>query len=467
MNQQNLQQFVDGIWDKSIVPTLIDYIKIPNKSPVFDPKWAAHGYMDQAVELMSNWCHEQAMSGMQLEVVRLENRTPLIFIEIPGTQDATVLLYGHLDKQPEMVGWHEELGPWKPVLKGDRLYGRGSGDDGYAIFSACSAILALQKQNIPHPRCVILIEACEESGSYDLPFYIDHLKDRLGTPDLVICLDSWCANYDQLWCTTSLRGLVNGELTIEVLTQGVHSGSVGGVVPSATLVLRQLLARLEDEETGRILPQALHVDIPEDRRQQARVAAEMLKDKFAALFPLKKNLRLLNNDLSEIILNRTWRAALTVTGAEGFPALENAGNVMLPYLKLMLSLRIPPTCDATQAAKVIKQLLETDPPFNAKVEFNYHASGTGWNSPALDKKLAQSIEQASQTYFNKPAAFIGEGGTIPFMGMLGEKFPQAQFVITGVLGPESNAHGPNEFLHIPTAKKVTCCVAQILAEMKK
>src|SRR3990167_4200612 len=216
MNQQENIKYIDQLWDSSIIPTLMEYIKIPNKSPHFDANWHSHGYMDQAVTLIANWCHAHAVTNMKLEIIRLEERTPVIFIEIPGNSDDTILLYGHLDKQPEMKGWDADLHPWKPVLRGDRLYGRGAADDGYAAFASLAAILALHEQKIPHARCVILIEACEESGSTDLPFYVEALKDRIGQPSLVICLDSGCSNYEQLWLTTSLRGLLNGVLTIQV-----------------------------------------------------------------------------------------------------------------------------------------------------------------------------------------------------------------------------------------------------------
>lgn len=467
MNQQQLQNFVNSNWEQSIVPTLVEYIKIPNKSPQFDPKWQEHGYMQQAVELMKQWCLDHPVAGMQLEVIQAENRTPLIYIDIPGTEEGTILLYGHLDKQPEMTGWDADLGPWKPVLKNDRLYGRGGADDGYAIFAALTAIRALHDQNISHPRCVIIIEACEESGSDDLPYYIDQLQDRLGKPELIICLDSGCGNYQQLWCTTSLRGLVTGEINIEVLTAGVHSGNGGGIVPTTTLVLRQLLTRIEDEHTGEILPQQLKVAIPAQRLQQATVAADALKNQVYSEFPWKVSTKPLANNLEELILNRTWRAALSITGAEGLPALENAGNVLLPKLTVKFALRIPPTCNIETAGACVKTLLEENPPFDAQVKVTIDGTGQGWNAPDTNPELAMLIDTASQNYFGKPCAYMGEGGSIPFMGMLGEKFPQAQFLITGVLGPHSNAHGPNEFLHIPTGKGVTCCVAEVIGKFKK
>lgn len=467
MDSARLDRFVAGKWDDEIVPQLVDYIRIPNKSPMFDRDWVANGYMDQAVTLMESWAKAQPIPGMQLEVVRLEGRTPLIYIEIPAsgaeTGADTVLLYGHLDKQPEMTGWDEDLGPWIPVLKGDKLYGRGGADDGYAIFGSLAAVMALQEQGLPHARCVVLIEACEESGSYDLPAYVDHLADRIGKPSLVVCLDSGCGNYEQLWCTTSLRGLAGGNFTVKVLSEGVHSGDASGVVPSSFRILRDLLSRIEDSATGKILVDGLYADIPAERLEQAKQAAQVLGNDVYEKFPFLPGMTPMSDDLSELVLNRTWRPALSVTGVDGIPPLASAGNVLRPYTSVKLSLRLPPTLDGKQAGDLLQDILLRDPPYGADVSLDLEKASSGWNAPAQSPWLTQAIEASSQAAFGKPAMYMGEGGSIPFMGMLGEKFPGAQFMITGVLGPHSNAHGPNEFLHIPMGKKVTSCVAHVIA----
>jgi len=464
MDASKTDRFVADAWDGDIVPQLVEYIRIPNKSPMFDAQWRENGYMADAVKLLAGWARQQPIAGMSVEVVELEGRTPLIYIEVPGEGDDTVLLYGHLDKQPEMTGWADDLGPWTPVLQGDKLYGRGGADDGYALFGSLTAIRALKEQGLPHARCVILIEACEESGSYDLPYYVDHLADRIGKPSLVVCLDSGCANYDQLWCTTSLRGLAGGNLKVSVLGEGVHSGDASGVVPSSFRLLRQLLSRLEDEATGRILVDDLYVEIPGQRIDQARRAAEVLGSEVWDKFPFLPGMTPMNPELHELVLNRTWRPALSVTGVDGMPPLGGAGNVLRPHTAIKLSLRLPPTLEPKRAGEVLKRVLEANPPNGARVEVELEKASTGWNAPALAPWLEHAIDHASREFFGAPAMYMGEGGTIPFMGMLGEKFPGAQFMITGVLGPHSNAHGPNEFLHIPTGKRVTSAVARVIAE---
>jgi acetylornithine deacetylase/succinyl-diaminopimelate desuccinylase-like protein len=463
MDTASCQRFVEGLWEDSILPALIDYIRIPNKSPHFDPRWQEHGYMDEAVRLIADWYRNNGPSGLTIDVVRIEGRTPLLYMEVPGSGDDSVLLYGHLDKQPEMTGWADGLGPWTPVRKGDRLYGRGGADDGYAAFASLTAIRALQEQGIPHARCVILIEACEESGSYDLPYYIDQLADRIGNPSLVICLDSGCGNYDQLWCTTSLRGLASGTLRVDVLSEGVHSGDASGIVPSSFRIVRQLLSRLEDERTGRILPAEFHAEIPAERREQAQTAARVLGDAVHGKFPFMPGMQPMGENGADRVLNRTWRPALSITGAAGLPAIADAGNVLRPGTAVKVSLRLPPGVDGGQATAALKALLERDPPYGAKVSFTPDQAATGWNAPLLSPWLGKTIDAASQAFFGRGAVYMGEGGTIPFMAMLGDKFPQAQFMITGVLGPQSNAHGPNEFLHIPTGKRLTAAVAMVLA----
>ena len=460
------RKFVDQCWGDEVVPTLFEYIKIPNKSPSFDPDWAAHGFMEEAVALFESWARAKLsfLPGASLEVVRLPERTPVIVIDVPGEGTDTVLLYGHLDKQPEMVGWADGYGPWIPRLEGDKLYGRGGADDGYAMFGALSALMVLREQAVPHARCVVLIEACEESGSYDLPYYVDHLAQRIGSPSLVVCLDSGCGNYDQLWLTTSLRGLVSGELKVRVLTEGVHSGYASGVVPSSFRILRQLLSRLEDEETGAVRPSELYAQIPAERVAQARRAAAALGDKVFTEYPFAPGMSPASDDLTELVLNRTWRPQLAMTGIAGLPLPIDAGNVLLPFTEAKLSLRLPPTLDPDAANNSVRTLLGKDPPYGAQIEYQPGPSAAGWNAPDLLPWLEQSLARASEAAFGAPPAYIGEGGSIPFMAMLGEKFPHAQFVVTGVLGPHSNAHGPNEFLHIPTGKRVSLVIAQVLAD---
>ncbi|HUO93019.1 MAG TPA: M20 family metallopeptidase [Rhizomicrobium sp.] len=465
MDKARLTRFIDHLWDEAVVPTLVDYIRIPNKSPAFDPDWAAHGHMAKVVALFERWAREKiaAIPGASLEVVQLEKRTPLIFIELPGDSDDTVLLYGHLDKQPEMKGWAEGTGPWTPVIKDDKLFGRGGADDGYAMFASLSAILALAEQKTPRARAVILIEACEESGSYDLPFYVDHLARRIGDVSLVVCLDSGCGDYDRLWLTTSLRGVSGGVLSIRVLDEGVHSGSASGIVPSSFRILRQLLARLEDEKTGVLAPKDLYVTIPQQRVDQAKQAAQILGSHVFDEFPFAKGVEPVTRDLAELILNRTWKPQLAVTGMDGLPQPANAGNVMLPETIAKVSIRLPPTLPAKKVDGLLKELFEASPPYGAQVSFKPETAMTGWNAPQLAPWLETAVVNASRETFGSEPAYMGEGGSIPFMAMLGEKFPKTQFIVTGVLGPHSNAHGPNEFLHIPTGKRVTACIAMIMA----
>ncbi|WP_372528924.1 M20 family metallopeptidase [Piscinibacter sp.] len=471
-----LGEFAARTWDDEIVPALTDYIAIPAKSPMFDADWQTHGHIERVVRDAARWVESKQVAGLKLEIVRLEGRTPVIFFEVPATKAGstdTICLYGHLDKQPEFNGWRSDLGPWTPKYENGLLYGRGGADDGYAVYASLTAIMALDRQGIPRPRCVGLIESCEESGSYDLPAYVDLLKPRLGDVGLVVCLDSGAGNYDQLWLTTSLRGNVTGTLKVEILTEGVHSGDSSGVVPSSFRILRQVLDRLEDSKTGRLLPEQFHCAIPAERVEQARAAAQVLGDMVWKRFPWACGADggptlPVTTDPTQAVLNRTWRPTLSVTGVDGLPDLKNAGNVLRPYTAFKLSLRLPPLVDGNGAALALKTLLEDNAPYNAKVTFapdgRVGAHGaTGWNAPSIVPWLSDALNAASLAHFGAPCGHLGEGGTIPLMSLLQQSFPAAQMMVCGVLGPKSNAHGPNEFLHVPYGKKLTAAVAQVMA----
>jgi acetylornithine deacetylase/succinyl-diaminopimelate desuccinylase-like protein len=465
----SLTDRVDRFWDEHIVPTLIDYIRIPNKSPSFDPDWEANGHMEAVLQLALTWIEAHPLPGATVSVGRLPARTPLILIEIPGDLDGSILMYGHLDKQPEMEGWHEDKGPWIPVMEDGKLYGRGGADDGYALFASVCAVQTMIDEGISRPRIVIIIEFSEESGSPDLPYYVEHFKDRIGTPDLVVCLDSGAGDYDRLWSTTSLRGMLAGTLRVEVLRNGVHSGDASGIVPSSFRILRGLLDRIEDPRTGRILVDELHVEIPESRVAQADAVVASIGDAVSAKYPWLDGMTAMGTAPADQILARTWRPTLSYTGVDGIPAVRDGGNVLRPFTELKLSVRLPPTADAAKAGAALTQVLEADPPYGARVTANFgdgHGAA-GWNAPDLAPWLETALETASQRRFGTAALHMGEGGTIPFMAMLHEGFPDAQFLITGVLGPESNAHGPNEFLHIPYAKKLTACVVDVLEAFGK
>lgn len=445
------------------LPTMEDYIRIPNQSPAFDAEWATNGLLEQATDLIADWCRAHAPPGMGVDVMHLEGRTPLIHMQLPGTTEGPpVLLYGHLDKQPPMLPWAEGLDPHEPVLRDGRLYGRGGADDGYAAFAAVMALSALVEQGVPRPTCHVIIEASEESGSPDLPAYMAALAPDMGAPGLVVALDSGCGDYEHLWLTTSLRGIVLGTLKVDVLREGVHSGDASGIVPSSFRIARQLLDRLEDAATGEIRPEWLHVPVPPARVAQAQQAAEVLGDALWERFPWVDGTRPADRDLADHILARTWKPALSVTGADGLPPTGHAGNVLRTSTTLALSLRVPPGLDTIAAEPRLKALLEVDPPHGATVTYTPTHPGTGWAAPELASWLEEALEAAGQAHFGGPMLQMGEGGTIPFMSMLGEQYPEAQFLITGVLGPQSNAHGPNEFLHLRTAERLTCVVAEVL-----
>ena len=479
LNTTQALEHVSHAWDTDIVARLTDYVAIPAKSPMFDSAWDANGLLETVVRNTAQWIESQKVAGLSVEIIRLPGRTPVLFFEVASTRSAalattqTVLMYGHLDKQPEFSGWRKDLGPWTPKYEDGKLYGRGSADDGYAAYAAIAAIQALKSQGVGHPRIVGLIETCEESGSYDLMPYIDVLRPRLGEVGLVVCLDSGAGNYDQLWLTNSLRGMVSGVLKVEILTEGVHSGDASGLVPSSFRIMRQVLDRLEDSATGRLLPASFHCEVPSERLAQAQATADILGDEIYKRFPWahydcggSTQFALpTTTDPLQALLNRTWNPTLSVTGVEGMPELSNAGNVLRPYTAFKLSLRLPPLVEAAPAVAKLKALLEDNAPYQARVTFEKAAGATGWNAPTTAPWLESALDSASKAHFGASCGYIGQGGTIPLMNMLSLGFPKAQMMVCGVLGPKSNAHGPNEFLHVPYAKKLTAAVAQVIASL--
>lgn len=463
MNSGELQKYVENFWDKEIIPALTEYIKIPCKSPAFDPSWEESGHIEEALQLATNWIKKHKGVNWTIHVERAEGRTPLLLVEVPGEINGSILMYGHLDKQPEMEGWRDGLGPWNPVIEGQKLFGRGSADDGYALFASVAAVKALKEQGQKLPRIIMVVEFCEESGSEDLPYYMDACSDRIGEIDLVVCLDSGVGNYEQFWNTVSLRGMVAVTVRVDVLKQGVHSGYASGLVPSSFRIIRKLLSRIEDEETGQINLPELFTEIPAHRRKEAELMIQTLGGQDEP-FPYAGDMKPSTGDPVEGVLKRTWKPALSVIGVDGIPSVKDAGNVLRPYTSLKLSMRIPPLVDGKTAINAIKAVLEKEPPYDAGITIRSSETATGWNAPRNKPWLENAISEASNQFYRKPSMSIGEGGTIPFINLLGRKFPQAQFIVTGVLGPGSNAHGPDEFLHIPYVKKLTGSIAFILSK---
>ncbi len=459
----------------------MDYVRIPAKSPHFDAEWAKNGHIEAAIRQAEKWVAAQGVKGLALEIVRIEGRTPVLFFDIPATGglsgSRTVLFYGHLDKQPEMTGWRKGLGPWIPVYEDGKLYGRGGADDGYAVFAAISAVMALDAEGIARPRCVGLIETCEESGSYDLPAYLELLAPRMGEVELVVALDSGAGNYEQLWVTTSLRGLVNGTLEVKVIEEGVHSGDAGGVVPSSFRIARQILDRVDDSRTGVVKPAAFNCDIPAERVDQARQAAAILGESMWRRFPWASccddqgTASLLRGARDEGPRGTRARPHLA-RGARGHGrrrvAADGLGRQRAASAHHAQALASPAAARRrAEGGPGLPRAAREGPALSRASELSWRLRGHGLELAAR-RALAFGRARcpASEANFGKPAAYMGEGGTIPFMGMLGVKFPEAQMLVTGVLGPKSNAHGPNEFLHVPYAKKVTLATAMVIAAVR-
>ncbi len=462
-----MREFVERGWEDSALPNLCEFIKIPALSPAFDSNWAENGYLDETIDLFVDWISTLDAEGIAVSIHRIAGRSPVLLVEMEGSGSGEVLFYSHLDKQPEFTGWSEGKGPWIPVQEGEWLFGRGSVDDGYGGYAGILSVLALRDQGIPHPNCKFLIETCEESGSFDLPAYLEELKEQLGDPDLVIVLDSGLGDYQRLWITESLRGLIGGTLTVSVTKEGVHSGMASGVVPSSFRLIRQLLSRLEDENTGILHPEWLHVHLSDELRANAGEIVDVLGDAIVTDFPMLDGVKPQQNDLVDSLLAMNWQPTLSITGAAGLPVLAEAGNVLRTHTSLKVSVRIPPGVESEPASAALKELFEREPPLGAHVEYKEEAAANGFSAPPMPRPVAEAIDLASEKTFGKGSMPFYEGGTIPFLAMMQESYPSARFLVTGCAGPGNNAHGPDEKLHVPTVKHVTQCVAAALAALSE
>jgi acetylornithine deacetylase/succinyl-diaminopimelate desuccinylase-like protein len=466
VEQKTVHETVLSAWTNDVLPSLSGLVEIPALSPAFDSDWAKSGQLKAAIEHVRGWLESRSLPGATVEVVELEGRTPVLLLDVPATPGAedrgTVLLYGHLDKQPPVGGWSEGLDPWKPVLKDGRLYGRGAADDGYAGYAATTALEAIHAAGGAHARAVVILETGEESGSPDLPAYLEHLTDRLGAVSFVVCLDSGGNDYERIWLTTSLRGMVQVHVTVRVLDSSQHSGLASGIVPSSFRILRTLLDRIENSDSGELLLAELNVEIPENRLTETRASADVSPGAVKKTFPLVDGAQAVTEDNYELLLNNSWRPTLSVIGASGLPEPADAGNVLRDSTTLALSFRLPPTADSAAALAVVEKALTTDVPYGAKVELAGLENADGWNAPESAPWLATALEGVSDQIFGAPWRAVGLGGSIPFMALLGLKYPEAQFLVTGALGTDSNIHVPNEWLHLDQAQRITESVAHIL-----
>ena len=465
VDYEDLQsRIISGI-DNGVIPTLMEYIRVPSLSPLFDPNWETNGLMEQAQNILLSYVNSLQIKGYSQEILKEPGKPWMYFGEIQATNPGlgTIFIYGHMDKQPHFPNWIEGTNNSDPAIIDEKLYGRGGADDGYAIPSAALLIKTLQDSGIPHGRIVIIGESEEESGSPNLKYYIEKLKKKIGNPDLIICLDSGAGDYEHLWLTSTLRGLVSGDLTVKVLKNGMHSGAASGIVPSSFRIIRQLIERIEDSYTGKVLIQEMYQDITDLDYAKAESVAKVLGWSVFDTIEWNKFTSPVTTDITQAIINKTLKPTLSVIGADGFPSCSLAGNVLRPFTTLSLSIRLPPSVNATLAANKLFEILTSDPPYNATVEFNNMDAGNGFKAPELDQWMEDALNKASNKYFGFDFLYMGEGGSIPFMGMLNKMFPTAKFVVTGVCGPSSNTHSANEFLHIPYLKKLLPCLAALIA----
>lgn len=458
------KEFIHKAWSGETLDALKDFIRLPSKSAAFDADWEAHGLLLKAVQQAANWGSQRFPLGT-FDVLSRPGITPALFIDLPATGGHTgrpVFFYGHFDKQPETEGWSDGLSPWTPVIREGRLYGRGASDDGYSFYATLTAVQALEASQTPHPRIVGFFETDEESGSRDLDAYLSEIAPRCGNPCLLGILDLGVCDYDRLWLTRSLRGVVGFKLTVEVLEHPVHSGIASGIVPSSFAIIRELLDRLENPATGRVKLPEFHTSLSEENAKSIQHCAQIL-GKQITCFPYAGNTQPRTDDPAEAIRRNTWEPSLSILGADGLPPTSAASALLRSSTTLALSFRIPPHVDPQNALVAATRVVTENVPSNARITIRDAHAESGFEAPALAAWLEKAVDTASQSNFNNSFEYCFEGATIGTMKEFQRAFPNASFLNTGVLGAIENAHAPDESILLDYVERLTCALADIIA----
>ena len=467
-----MEQWLKKKIKSTLIPSISEFIKIPNQSRSFDSEWATNGLQEKACKFAMDFAEKQEIQNLTMTLIEEKDKTPAILAIIDPFKNnetditdisKTILMYGHIDKQPPLHGkWSKGLGPHTPVIKNNKLYGRGGSDDGYAWFTCILLAKTLQQNGIPHNRLVLFFETDEESGSRDLMHHLNKYKNQIGEPSLIICLDSGTTDYDHMCLTTTLRGLICFKLRVDVLTHGVHSGSASGIIPSSFRILRNVLDQFENSNTGELPPQ-FSVDIPQDKYGQAKLLTDLNQGNIDFKFPILEGVESMGYSGFQNYINRIWKPQLSITGIDGLPSISKAGNVLLPFTEVTCSLRLPPSKPAQQTKLDIQKFFDqVKIPHNAKLSCNILKTGSGFECPSYSPSFLEIINKSGLETFGNPVHFYGVGGSIPFLNDIKNVFPKSQFIITGVLGPNSNAHGPDEMLHLDYLEKLVLALAKIL-----
>ena len=474
MDPKGCVEFCTKAWSEggSALEGLKMFVRIPNLSPQYDEGYHTNGLIHKALHDVGDWIKSQGLKHVEITYFEEKGREPLLYVEIGSTAEKevpSILTYGHLDKMPHLdaEGWGEGLSATNPVVKGRKVYGRGTNDDGYNPFCVVTAVKYLEENNLPHPKVIMLLESGEESGDDEIQIYLKDLRSRIGDVGVIMVLDAEAQDYDTLWCCTSLRGVVMGVLDIQHLATPCHSGMATGMVPSTFRIARMLLSRIEDEQTGEIKLKEAHIEIPQNRIDSCNEIAKQLGERCVEIVTLLPGAKHLSEDRGELLIGKGWKPGLAVTGADGIPSVANGSNVIRTRTSLKLSLRIPPGVKSEVVAEAMKKELERDPPYGAKVTYKPLGAGNGWFGRDFDEKTQKALDQSSIDVFGQKSLLYGEGGSIPLCNLLQELWPNAQLLVTGAAGTDSNPHGYDESLDLPYTSQFTASISLFLNNLSK
>ena len=473
MDTELLKKYVDKQFTLNILPNLMNFIRIPNLSPLFDPNWKTNGYLFKAANLIVSYAKSLNIKNAEINLLQDSGHTPMVFIEIPASRkndNRTVIFYGHYDKQPYGTGWDKDKSPTNPVIVDGRLYGRGSADDGYASFSILTAIKTCQEFNCLMPRICCLFEGAEESTDADLKYYFDKLIPILGDNVVAfIPLDSGCPDYDRLWMANSLRGIVDIDVNIQTLDQESHYGpEASGIIAENLFLMRKIYDGLVDSTNGEFKLEEFKIaedKIPAIVMEQMQKEIEIVGDNFIKNIPLYEGVSPLKTDVKELMINNRWKPSCFILGIDNCPKTEDRGFGVSSGINVRMSIRIPPTVDKNKAIEALKKALSDNIYFGAQVKLGYLDYGEGVLLANMSNKVKNILNKASLEFFGNESVFTGVGGSIPFIGYFQSKYPNTDIICTGIVGSDSHEHGPNENLNIEACKKMVCVLCYFLSKI--
>ena len=470
MEPKILHETISKIFNTTTLPNLMNFIRIPNTSPEFDPDWDKNNLLLKASKLIITFIKTLQLKNTEITLLKDENHTPFILTETKSSKEKeknTILFYAHIDKQPNCEGWDKGKSATNPIIENGRLYGRGSIDDGYAIYSILTAIKYCQDNNLFTNRIICIFECSEESSSDDLNYYFDKLIPFFGNDiSLFCCVDLTCLDYKKMWIVNCIRGVMDFDVKIYTLNNDIYSNFTKGVFPDNFMIFRKLCDLLRNEKGEFLIPELIISEdkIPKDRKKELEEASKEIGIDFIKVLPLYNNTKPMKDDIYKLLLNNIWKVSMIIKGIDGIPDKKYEGNILSKGLKARIQMRIPPLLNGKKAFEAIKKKFIENTPFNSKVEVEMIGIDDGWNDKNFSERSKNVFNYVSKIGFGNDVGFKFDGGSVPFIQYFENKYPKSQIANLGIRGYECNEHGPNESIDLDACKKFIAALVILMSE---